>query len=184
MTAKDEELRRQVVIAIARTLAIAFVLVIAYFNVPLTRDITAFSAAVFVGALALLGIGLTIQVRRIMHHPTPRLRAAETLGIVIPAFIMIFALLYAGMAQADPANFTQPVNRLSALYFTVTVLSTVGFGDIAATTETTRAIVTIQMLLDLVLIGVVVKVVIGASRVGMERLQRTATTARDDPIVG
>ena len=81
----------------------------------------------------------------------------------------MFAVVYATLAQADPANFTQPVDRLSALYFTVTVLSTVGFGDIAARTDTARAIVTVQMMLDLVLIGVVVKVVIGASRIGTER---------------
>ena len=37
-----------------------------------------------------------------------------------------------------------------------TVLSTVGFGDITPRTDPTRVMVSIQMLLDLVLIGVVV----------------------------
>ena len=35
------------------------------------------------------------------------------------------------MAASDPAGFSQPLDRTTALYFTMTVLATVGFGDIA-----------------------------------------------------
>jgi voltage-gated potassium channel len=89
----------------------------------------------------------------------------------------MFALVYVMLAQADAAGFSQPMTRVAALYFTVTVLSTVGFGDITAQTDATRIAVTIQMVLDLILVGVVVKVVIGASRIGMAR--RRATTGAE-----
>jgi hypothetical protein len=56
------------------------------------------------------------------------------------------------------------LTRFDAVYFTVTVLATVGFGDIAAVTQTARILVTIQMLADLVLIGFVAKVLLGAAQ--------------------
>jgi hypothetical protein len=49
-----------------------------------------------------------------------------------------------------------------ASYYTVTVFSTVGFGDITAKTELARTLVTVQMLVNLVVIGLVAKVIFGA----------------------
>ena len=43
---------------------------------------------------------------------------------------MVFASTYFVMERVSAANFTQPLTRTGALYFTVTVFSTVGFGDI------------------------------------------------------
>jgi len=56
-----------------------------------------------------------------------------------------------------------------ALYFTVTVFSTVGFGDITAKTEAARLVVTGQMITDLVTIGLAVKVIVGAVKQGRQR---------------
>jgi hypothetical protein len=54
------------------------------------------------------------------------------------------------MAANHPANFsTHALTRTDALYFTVTVFSTVGFGDITAASQSARLVVTAQMLLDL-----------------------------------
>ena len=44
------------------------------------------------------------------------------------------------------ASFTEPLTRADALYFTVTVFSTVGFGDITAKSETARVVLIVQML--------------------------------------
>ena len=69
------------------------------------------------------------------------------------------------MAQADPANFsTHTLTRTDALYFTVTIFATVGFGDISATSQSTRLLVTTQMILDLLVIGLGIKVFIGAAQ--------------------
>ena len=46
------------------------------------------------------------------------------------------------MAQADPANFsTHTLTRTDALYFTITIFATVGFGDISATSQSARLLV-------------------------------------------
>ena len=43
-------------------------------------------------------------------------------------------------------EFTQPLTRTDALYFTVTVFSTVGFGDISPKLEAARVVLIAQML--------------------------------------
>ena len=57
--------------------------------------------------------------------------------------------------------FSQPLTRSSALCFTVTVFTTVGFGDITGQTETAQLVVTGQMVADLVVIGIAVKLIFG-----------------------
>jgi len=47
------------------------------------------------------------------------------------------------------------------------VFATVGFGDITPITHQTRLVVSVQMLLNLVVIGVVVKLMIGAAQRGV-----------------
>jgi hypothetical protein len=74
------------------------------------------------------------------------------------------------MARLAPHSFGTPLTRTDALYFTVTVFSTVGFGDITAKTETARLVVTGQMVADLVFLGFGIKILAGA--VGRGRQQR------------
>ena len=54
--------------------------------------------------------------------------------------------------------------RCRALYFTVTVFSTVGFGDITPTSDPARAVVMVQMIGDLVFIAVVIRLILEAAR--------------------
>jgi voltage-gated potassium channel len=53
-----------------------------------------------------------------------------------------------------------------ALYFTLTVFSTLGFGDITATSQSATVIVMVQMVLDLVILGLGVQVYRGAVSMG------------------
>jgi hypothetical protein len=70
------------------------------------------------------------------------------------------------MAAISASNFSEPMTRTDALYFTVTVFATVGFGDITAKTEAARLVVTGQMIVDLVTIALVVKVIVDAAKRG------------------
>ena len=73
--------------------------------------------------------------------------------MIIPLYLLLFASTYFLMERASAANFTQPLSRTDALYFSVTVFSTVGFGDIAAKSEAARVVLIVQMLADLALLG-------------------------------
>ena len=54
-------------------------------------------------------------------------------------------------------------------YCTITVFSTVGFGDIAPVATAARVTTMVQMLGDLVVVGLVLRVMLGAVREGRER---------------
>ena len=51
----------------------------------------------------------------------------------------------------------------------MTVFTTVGFGDISAKSEAARLVVTLQMLLDLLLLGLVVKLFFSAIKRSQQR---------------
>jgi Ion channel len=52
----------------------------------------------------------------------------------------------------QPGQFQLPARRIDSLYVTVTTFNTVGFGDITATSQTARLVVTVQMILDLLVL--------------------------------
>lgn len=59
----------------------------------------------------------------------------ETHPTVIPVVPL------AGMprtAATDSANFSQPLNKVASVYLSLTILSTVGFGDIVSPSDTSR----------------------------------------------
>jgi hypothetical protein len=72
-----------------------------------------------------------------------------------------------GVTQVD--SFTHRMNKVGAMYFTVTVFSTVGFGDITAKTDLARTLVTLQMIFSLVVLGAIVKFFSSAVNVGLKR---------------
>jgi hypothetical protein len=162
---------RRVLLAksIARVVGITVALLVAYFAVPIGQDGDPVGLILLVVGLVLFAVLVVFQVIRIVNSPAPQLRAAEALGTIVPLVIVVFATVYVAMSDSDPAAFSEPITKINGLYFTVTVLATVGFGDITGETDAARIAVTIQMLLDLLIIGVLVKVIIGASRIGLER---------------
>jgi hypothetical protein len=85
------------------------------------------------------------------------------------------------MARADPAAFGGELSRTEALYFSITMLSTVGFGDITPKTDPARAVIMIQMVADLVLVGAIVKLISGAA--SHRSAQVHGSQAHEDPPV-
>ena len=54
----------------------------------------------------------------------------QALGAIIPLFLVVFATIYLSLSHTSASNFSEGLDHTRALYFTVTVFSTVGFGDI------------------------------------------------------
>jgi voltage-gated potassium channel len=141
------------------------VLVALYYLLPLDRPWDTGTAVRLVIGL-LVFTGLTVwQVRAVAGARYPGLRAAEALGFILPLYLLLFASTYFLMQRASAANFTQPLTRTDALYFSVTVFTTVGFGDITAKSETARVVLIIQMLADLALLGAGARVLLGAVQI-------------------
>jgi hypothetical protein len=73
------------------------------------------------------------------------------------------------MGRLSAANFSEPLTRTDALYFTVTVFATVGFGDITATTQGARILVTCQMLLGILIVGLGARIFVDAVKQGRQQ---------------
>jgi len=134
-----------------RSVLAATVLVVLYYVLPLDRGWDSDTALrLLIGLLVFAGV-MVWQVRTIAGSRYPGLRAAEALALVLPFFLLLFSSAYFVMERASAASLTEPLTRTDALYFTVTVFTTVGFGDIAAKSEAARIVLIVQMPADLAL---------------------------------
>jgi voltage-gated potassium channel len=161
--------RRRVVRALLRAALTSTVLVVLYYKLPLTGALDASTVALLLAGLVLFAGVISWQVRAILRSRYPGLRAIEALAVAIPLFLLVFAAAYVKLADTQAHAFSEPLNRTDALYFTVTVFSTVGFGDIAPVATAARVTTMLQMLGDLVVVGLVLRVMLGAVREGRER---------------
>lgn len=134
-----------------------------YFLLPLDRDVEGVLVQLVLGVLMFVALAVW-QVIRITRSDLPQLRAIEALGVLGAFFIVVFAGAYLALASARPESFTQPLDHTASLYFTITVLATVGFGDISAVSQVARWVVSAQMILDLVLLAGVARVVLGVAQ--------------------
>ena len=170
----DKGERRRAWLRTGVVLALAWVvLTIVYYVVPVgvvPAHHAGADAFLHLGAgIALFAAILAWQARRIVGAELPELRAVQALGVVIPLFLVLFASFYLSLSNSSPVTFTQQLDHTRAIYFTITVFSTVGFGDITPKTDLARIIVSIQMLLDLVIIGAVVRMLLNAAQAGLAR---------------
>jgi voltage-gated potassium channel len=154
---------------VLRTATAIVLLLVAYYQAPLDRALTLASAAVFIGALVVGGLVLIMEVRGILESPTPVVKAVRVLALGLPLLLVLFASTYITIDGQQAGAFTEPLNRTDGLYFTVTTFATVGYGDITPRTELARSVVTIQMVVGLVAVGVIAKVVLGAARMAQQR---------------
>lgn len=152
-----------------KALATTTVLVALYYVLPMDRGFDADTVLLLVVYLAIFAAILVWRVRGLFQSRYPGLRAIETLALIVPLYILLFATTYFLAERADGGYFNEPLTRSSALYFSVTVFSTVGFGDITAKTDPARLVVTAQMLLDVILLGFGARVFVGAVNLARER---------------
>ncbi|TYK46797.1 potassium channel family protein [Actinomadura decatromicini] len=153
----------------------------AFFAAPLTRSFTATSAVVLSALLAALAGLMGWQARAIVRARSPRLRTAEALATSVPVFVLAFATGYCLLANNDPPGFSERLTHVDSLYFTITVFSSVGFGDIVPVSQAARGLTTVQMLGDLVFLGFAAKVFLEAMRRGIERRSHDPDHPPDAP---
>jgi voltage-gated potassium channel len=172
--------RRPLMLAIVRTVLIVTGVVVLYYLLPLNRPFDHWTVIELVLGLVVLGLLVAWEIRAITRAQYPALRGVEAMGLIIPVFLLLFAAGYEILYTSDRSAFTEALTRTDTLYFVVTVFATVGFGDIAPVSEAARVLTTVQMLGDLLLIGLVLRMVLGAVQQGRRRV----TAPADDPSRG
>jgi hypothetical protein len=162
------------VLVLLRILLTFAALTAAYFLLPVPDKENPPDARSLVLQLAVFGVVGGFQLPAIVRSKHPVARAVEALALTVPLFLLIFARIYLETSLHDEGSFSEALDRTSALYFTVTVFTTVGFGDIVARTDGARLLVVVQMMLNLIILGAGIRVVAFAARRGVARKQGTA----------
>lgn len=168
--AERRVVRRRVLAGTVRVLVVTGVLLTLYLTAPIGEDPGGMRGVRLGVSLAALVAVLAWQIRSVSRSPYPTLRGVEVVAVSVPLLVLSFAAAYFGTASSSSGAFTEDLTRLDAVYFSVTVLATVGFGDIAPLSQVARLVVTAQMLFDLVLFGLIAKVLVSAVRRRREAL--------------
>ena len=164
-----------------RALTVATLIVVVFYVTPLR-------VTVDLGTLVRLAVGLgrgrrppvIWQLRAIARSAYPVLRAIGDDTVALPLSCLVFAATYTVMSLAQPGSFSGGTSdRTGALYFVITVFATVGFGDIAPVSGLARIVVSIQMIANLLLLGLVLRALLNAVDKG--RARQTVRAPSSDP---
>lgn len=169
-----------VVFAVVRPLLTVALLVAVYYLLPVDRHLSGRGLAVLIIELCLVAAVIVWQIRLILRAKYPVLQGIQALALTVPLYLLVFANVYYLISRDQPGSFAAPLTRTDALYFCVTTFSTVGYGDITAVSQTARALVTGQMMANLLVIGLALRVILTA----VERGRRRKATEIRHPTEG
>ncbi|WP_255622068.1 potassium channel family protein [Pseudonocardia sp. DSM 110487] len=173
--------KRLVVASLLRAGASVTVLVLVYYTIPLDRPLDAVTWIGFGLGLVAFAAVIAWQVRAILTSDVPRLRAIQAVAIGLPMLLVLFASTYLRISRDAPDSFSEALGRTDALYFTVTVFATVGFGDIAPRSELARILTMFQMITGLVVVGLVAKILLTAVQTAVRRRESESSAMAVPP---
>ena len=163
--------RHPLAATVVRSTAATVAMFVLYFTAPFTSGRVVISLWLVAG-MVLVFVLVVWQVRSIIRSPYPRLRAVEAVATTLPLFLVISSATHFLIDAGRPGSYSQSMTRVDALYFVMTTFATVGFGDITPVSETARVVTTLQMVGDLVFVGVIARVLLGAIQEGLRRRGR------------
>lgn len=151
----------QIVAAYLFALLVMALLALFYALVPVPEEPWNAWAYVVYGTVMFLIFAsvLVFAVFRLNRSPRPLAEGMAFIVISAAVLVLSYSWLYTNLSESSPDSFTQPLNKVAAVYFTVTVLATVGFGDITPVGDLPRLLVTSQMLLGFTVITLAIRMI-------------------------
>jgi voltage-gated potassium channel len=126
-------------------------LVAVYFLVPLEGSL-ALRLAAYAAGLALVVLVIVRQLRRHLGSRDADIRV-DSLALAIVFAILLFALTYYAVDTAESGEFSGLTTRIDALYYSLTVATTTGFGDVSAQGQLARFLVSLQLVFNIVILA-------------------------------
>ena len=154
----------------------------AYFVLPLDKEFGRLLAVLLVvfAAGALIPISIR-QAQMVLRSQDPLFDAMRCIVSALVLLVIAFSCAYFVLATSYDNQINGVETKLDAIYFTVTILATVGFGDITATGQAARAVVTGQMVVNFAVLAVALRVVSWALKErGPEAFARRASSRRPE----
>jgi voltage-gated potassium channel len=141
-------------------------LALVFYTVPLgpldSLGRTALSVGLTLLGVIFLGWAITTQLRRqVAADPDAGLQG---LVMLLELVAVVFALGFYLLEVTTPGQVDGLQTRTDALYFTLSTITTIGFGDVHAVGQLARVMVIVQMVFDVVFVAAVVAVLSGRLR--------------------
>jgi voltage-gated potassium channel len=156
--------RRLIVRTAVHVLTVAVLVVCTYYLAPLEGG-NARSVGIRLAFSLVLVVGIVVwEVRAVTTAEFPQTRAVQALVFASLMVVVVFASGYLTLSQQQPLAFNEPLQHTSALYFTLTTMTTTGFGDITADRNGSRIVVMVQMVADVAILGAAIKLIVGRAR--------------------
>jgi voltage-gated potassium channel len=150
---------------------------VVYYLVPVPHQMREGRWAILFGCgVVALGLLIALAIWRL-------LRAGENVRIRALVLLLVLTILFFAWADDSvarlPGQFVDLHTKTDALYFTISTVATVGFGDVHAAGQLARAAVTVQIVFNLVFLGAALAMISGFFR---ERAQsrRAGTGHHED----
>ena len=128
----------------------------AYYLVPVFEPADEAPTVLRAGATAVaLGLAAWFVARQVAHgaRATATAVRVDRLVLALVIGIVVFALADFTVATIGEGQFVGLETRTDALYFTLATLLTVGFGDVHAAGQLARALVSIQMVFNVLVLA-------------------------------
>jgi len=134
-------------------------LLVAYYAFPVRFDdhvlVVVLNILLTIGGLVVIGWTMVAELGHVRRGETGR--SAPALAMLIVLLVMAFSLTFFLLELVDPGQFEDLHTRTDALYFTLTTMATVGYGDIHAEGQVARALVTAVIAFDVVVVASLVR---------------------------
>jgi voltage-gated potassium channel len=146
----------------AGTIALMAAATVVYYVLPVPGAMreTSWAVMFFLGA-AVLGALILAAVRRLLRAgENARIRG---LTLLLTLTVLFFSWSDESLA-ALPHEFGELATKTDSLYFNISTLATVGFGDVHPVGQLARAAVTVQIVFNLVFLGTAVSLITGFFR--------------------
>jgi voltage-gated potassium channel len=112
-------------------------------------------AAAFSGGLVLVGGFILHQVRQLEYSRLGDNVSITGLVLALYVSVLFFAKVYDSLAVSRPGAMVGLSTKTDALYFSLSVASTTGFGDVHAMGQLARGAVAVQMAFNVGFVGLV-----------------------------
>lgn len=144
-----------------------------YFVVPVDaeRAPVGVLTGVVVSVAALAGVVMVVFTEA---RSAQRRLTGWHLVLALEIALVVFSFSYYLVAINDPQQFAGLGTRLDAMYFATATAATVGYGDVHATGQVARALVTLHMVFNIVFIAAVVNL-------AKDRMSERRSAVREAP---
>jgi hypothetical protein len=142
-------------------------MLVLYFVAPLGLDDDPLPLPVAIAVSVVIAVGLAGVIGYEIVAVLDGRSTAGITGLVLLLVLVViaFSIAYFALERSDPGQVHGLETRLDSLYFTLTTLVTVGYGDVNAQGQAARGVASVQMVFNAVFVAGLVRAMLYEAQV-------------------